>query len=273
VSRSKQRFLETDTDHLVSNLRGEVGEIITSWILLRDIMQQRYSAQSDDIAADLANKQLAALSLLEGKLFDDCVARLVELGEDKVGRLNFFFAARKVQLLTDRVQQFASWLNKNRFKEKRNHDISHKVIPLTWDDNRLIDIPYRLLLKAIALALRLMKQIDRIQLGPAAPFLWREMRKRRYGLTHPAKSTYLLMPYLKLTRRDRKEIILLEEKECRQVWTRLVAMVDGKRRLIPACREWGAIKVNGQLLVFDEYPLISIEDITTRPRGPWDTVV
>ena len=38
MSREKLRIHNTDLDNLVSNLRGEVGEIISSWGLMRDLL-------------------------------------------------------------------------------------------------------------------------------------------------------------------------------------------------------------------------------------------
>jgi hypothetical protein len=35
VNRQKLRVMNTQLDNLISNLRGEVGEIITSWVLMR----------------------------------------------------------------------------------------------------------------------------------------------------------------------------------------------------------------------------------------------
>jgi hypothetical protein len=35
MSKHKLRIHNTQLDNLISNLRGEIGEVITSWILLR----------------------------------------------------------------------------------------------------------------------------------------------------------------------------------------------------------------------------------------------
>ena len=55
MSRLKLRIKNTQLDNLVCNLRGEVGEIITSWVLLRHIMATQRGMFSDDPAKDMAN--------------------------------------------------------------------------------------------------------------------------------------------------------------------------------------------------------------------------
>ena len=64
MSRQKLRIKNTRLDNLISNLRGEVGEIITSWVLLRHMMARESELISDDVAKDLANENLAFVSLL-----------------------------------------------------------------------------------------------------------------------------------------------------------------------------------------------------------------
>jgi len=106
VSRQKLRVKNTQLDNLISNLRGEVGEIITSWVLLRHLMASERQLMSDDFAKDLANENLAFVSMLRTKLADEIVARLSELAEVKTGRLTFHFAATKLGKLDAEVQAF-----------------------------------------------------------------------------------------------------------------------------------------------------------------------
>jgi hypothetical protein len=40
MSRQKLRVKNTQLDNLISNLRGEVGEIVTTWVLLRHMLAQ-----------------------------------------------------------------------------------------------------------------------------------------------------------------------------------------------------------------------------------------
>ena len=79
MSRQKLRVKNTQLDNLVSNLRGEVGEIITSWVLLRHIMGSQRWLFSGDPGKDVANEGLAFVSMLREKLGDEIVPRLSEL--------------------------------------------------------------------------------------------------------------------------------------------------------------------------------------------------
>ena len=149
--------------------------------------------------------------MLTTKLSDELVARLAELAEHKIGRLSFHFAALKIGKLEDRVQAYSAFISRQRFEEKRNYDISHKELPEQWSQHKHIWIRYRTLVKAIAHALRLMKMIDEIVLGPAAKYQWREMRKKRYELTSPpASAMYMLLPHLYLSPAIRQRVIMEE---------------------------------------------------------------
>jgi len=72
--------------------------------------------------------------------------------------------------------------------------------------------------KATAMALRLMKRIDRLALAPSAPFLWRQARKKRYDLSGPPRAMYMLVPYLHLPGHERLKIALQEQQEGKTVW-------------------------------------------------------
>jgi hypothetical protein len=185
VSREKLHVKNTQLDNLISNLRGEVGEIITSWVLLRHMMASMRQLSSDDFGKDLANENLVFVSMLKTKLADEIVARLSELAEVKVGQLTFHFAATKLGKLDDEVRAFRTFITREKFQQKRNLDISHKVLPEKWAEHGPIVIPYRTLLRGVGHALRLMKKIDRIVLGPSAKYVWPEMRKNRYQLMNP----------------------------------------------------------------------------------------
>jgi hypothetical protein len=148
-------------------------------------MEMSSRLASGDPSQDLSNRELSFLRLLETKLQDELVARLSELAEQKVGRLTFYFAAQKLGQCHDGVERFRKHISGRGFHEKRNRDISHKEVPEKWGDHRYLDIPYRAIVRAVALALRLMKRIDGHFLGPSAPYLWREARKRRYDFTCP----------------------------------------------------------------------------------------
>ena len=120
--------------------------------------------------------------------------------------------------LKSSAEAFARFVRQEKLRDKRNRAISHKELPETWSERRYIHIPYLVLLQAIAIAVRLMKRIDRVFLGPAAPYLWREARKRRYLPTAPGKVAYMLLPYLRLSNRDRSTVIDAELREGRGTW-------------------------------------------------------
>ena len=124
MGNDKLKIHRTDKDNLVSNLRAEVGEIIETWILCRNMVIQKQEIQTDDIKADIENQQLTVLTTLSRKLSDEIVARLSELGDNKIGQLTFYFAAIKLKTLHDEVKKFQRHLSSNQFQKKRNWDIS-----------------------------------------------------------------------------------------------------------------------------------------------------
>jgi hypothetical protein len=272
LSRQKLRAKNTQIDNLISNLRGEVGEIVTSWVLLRHIMRNERQLFSDDPASDMANESLAFVSMLRCKLADEIVARLSELAEHKIGRLTFHFAAMKLGRLDDEVRAFSAFIWRQKFQEKRNYDISHKELPERWSQHKNIHIPYRTMLRGVALALRLMKRVDRIVLGPAARYLWHEMRKRRYKLMNPACAAYMVLPHLNLSPEVRQAVILEEMAEGRQVWSDMTTTIDGRHVTVSACCEWGAFLLGGRMIVLDHYPLQALSSVdipgADDPRNP-----
>lgn len=151
---------------------------------------------------DFGNPDLSFLYVLKDKLEDELVARLSELAEEKIGRLNFCFAAEKLGKFHSEAADFSRHVEKNGFRQKRNQDISHKELPEKWEDHRApLHIPYRIILRAIASAVRVMKHIDRQVLGPSSPYLWRETRKRRYKpILSPARVAYMMVPHFHLFR-------------------------------------------------------------------------
>jgi hypothetical protein len=268
MSKQKLRIHKTQLDNLISNLRGEVGEIITSWVLLRHMMAKGRELSSDDIAADMRSESLAFVSMLRTKLADEIVARLSELGETKIGRLTFYFAAQKLKKLDDEVQAFSSFMAREKFQQKRNLDISHKELPEQWAKHGPIVIPYRTLLKGVAHALKLMKTIDGVVLGPAAKYLWREVRKKRYQLMAPASAMYMMVPYMKLSEEIRQRVIMEEMALGRAVWSEMTTTINGQEAKVSVCKEWGAMLLGGQMLVLDQYPLQGLNSINVPPMDP-----
>ncbi len=63
MSHPKLRVINTQLDNLVSNLRGEVGEVITTWTMLRFLMAEERRLSSGDVATDMKNQNLVFISV------------------------------------------------------------------------------------------------------------------------------------------------------------------------------------------------------------------
>jgi hypothetical protein len=208
VSVTKRRIQETDEGNLVGNLRGEVGEAITTWALWRIYRIQELRLQTSDIAADIANVGLRLLGVVVDRLRDDLTARLSELGEAKTGQLTFYFLAQKRPEFSALSETFTRFVVSSGIREKRHRDISHKELPPQWKDHRNRYVYDRVITRGTALALRTMKAIDRRLIGPESPYLWRIMRTRRYEPMNPPSSGYLIMPHIALPVEIRERIWL-----------------------------------------------------------------
>lgn len=230
-------------------------------------MSEASKLRSDDPRQIISNKDLAFLTILADKLQDDLVARLVELGDEKIGRTNFYFAARKLQKLADEASQFAKFVVANNLRRKRNQEIAHREQAERWFEDRPISIPYATLVKATAMALHLMKKIDRAVLGPAAPYLWREGRKKRGDLIAPARAMYLLLPYLRLPDEDRIRIVAAEQAEGKVVWSEIETQVNGKPTRVLVNKEWGLLLLGSRCIPLAQYPLQKLESIQFDDHG------
>jgi hypothetical protein len=193
---SKSTFKITSTDNLISNLRGEIGEIIASWILMRDYMIISKKLSSPDIKEDLDNQELIRIQITIDVFRNDIISRLSELSEKTFGQVNFYFASQKLKILQSEVSEFQKFIKNSKFKDRRNEYISHKKLPPNWEDHRAPHrIPYKTLLRGITISLILMKTIDTHFLGPIAKKQWMILRKKRYNLTSPPSVAYILLPY------------------------------------------------------------------------------
>jgi hypothetical protein len=255
------RVLHTDTDVLVSNLRGEVGEVVTCWILLRHFMGSAQELQSSDPTADLNNRELRLLWLITDKLRNELIARVSELAEKKIGRTNFHFAVEKLGSCKADAAAFSKFVVSNNLQRKRNREISHREQPEKWFDHRDIRVSYRILVNATALTLRLMKRIDRKYLGPAAPFLWRQARKKRYDLGGPPRALYMLVPHMNLSEEDRIRIAMLEQQEGKAIWNEIETSVNGNPARVLVCKEWGLLLLGGRCVALARYPLQNLSAI------------
>jgi hypothetical protein len=268
MASEKLKIARTDAGNLVANLRGEVGEVITTWLLMRHFMGQASRLASGDLEKDVRNRDLLFLNLLADKLRDELIGRLSELAEARVGQLTFYFAAKKLGRFAAEAGAFTDFVVKHRLRDKRNRDVSHKHLPERWSDHRNIEIPYRTLVRAVALGLRLIKRIDRHVLGPAAPYSWRQARKRRYDFISPPRAGYMLVPYLNLSPEDRIQILRQELKEGTEVWAQVPTTINGQPASVLACKKWGIVALGNRLLALEQYPLIELGSITVGPGEP-----
>ena len=213
MGRKSPRIAKTDSDVLLGNLRCEVGEAITTWFILRYLKGEISKLRSNDPREELGNQPLMFLFVLADKLSNELIARLSELGDERIGRTNFYFASRKLQAFAYEVSEFSRFVVAKKFTLKRNQEIAHREQPEQWFEDQPITILYPTLVKGTAMALQLMKKIDRAVLGPAAPFLWHMARKRRGMLMAPTRAIYLLLPHVQLSIEDRMKIAAIEEFE------------------------------------------------------------
>jgi hypothetical protein len=266
MSNWKSKLHNTELTNLVSNLRSEVGDVIFTWVLLSKLAAQASGLRTSDPEKDLENQRLTMLDSLTDKLSDELVARLSELGQKKVGRLNFHFASLKMGFLEQETEAYCRFVEKERFHRKRNQDISHKELPEKWADHRQIYIRYRTIVKAVALASRLMKTIDRRFLGPRSSFLWREMRRRRYNFVMPGEISYMLLPYIWLSPEDRMAIISAEMAEGTAGWKDMEVEINGRKAILRAYGEMGAIQLADRIVLLPEsFVSLSKIDIPVEP--------
>jgi hypothetical protein len=145
----------------------------------------------------MQNKNLQLINLVRDKFKDDIISRLSELSSSKHGRLNFNFAADKFNIQKYEIENFRKYLNEKHIISRRNRNIAHKEMSPTW---KQIDpkpvIRKRILLRAIAWSILIMKQFDKAYYGENYQLLWKVERKRRYDLEMPAAVKYLLLPYI-----------------------------------------------------------------------------
>lgn len=192
-------FDKTNLDLLISNLRGEIGEIIETWTLYRELEIICLSLKTNDFEIDLKNQELLKNEVLKKKLKNDIISSLSELAEKKYGQINFHFACKKLNSFENECKNFENYILKNNIRLQRHEFISHKKSPPTHEEFKTpYRIKYIVILKALAKALILMKMIDSIHLGPHYKALWLETRKRRYDYSMPGKGKYMLLPYLNL---------------------------------------------------------------------------
>jgi hypothetical protein len=265
MSQNKHKLHNTQLDNLISNLRGEVGEIILTWKLFLRLRRNTRYLYSPDIGNDFQNPDIALLEILTEKLEDEIVSRLSELAEQEIGQLTFYFAQRKLEdkidLSTD-VLNYKKFVEKEGLKDKRNQFISHKQLPETWTDHKDIFISIPTIGKCLSLAVKLMIKIDNIFLGPSAIYLWREVLKKKTPPMRPLNTNFMLLPYMYLDQETRGIIIRKEIKAGLPVWEVVKAKVDGVERDVIICKKWAAILMDQHsFMLCDDYPLQELHEI------------
>ncbi|MGD0288871.1 MAG: hypothetical protein ABSC63_04320 [Candidatus Binataceae bacterium] len=268
MSHEKLRIHNTALDNLVSNLRGEVGEIISSWGLMCDLLAQARSRLAEPDVDEFGDPYLNTLHAIRRKLKDEVVARLSELAEPKIGRLTFHFASKKLAKFEAETRAFRQFIQKKRFTEKRNSDISHKELPENWSDHREFNIPHLTIVRGIAMAIRLMKRIDAVAVGPETRFFWRKLRERRYDRTLPPKVQYMLGPLIRLSEQERATVINEEAQQGNSIWEPMETSLDGKPATVPVCKKWAAVILGNQVIFLEQYPLVQLGPIETKTQVP-----
>lgn len=194
----KSNLKNIDLDILISNLRSEVGELIELWTIMRDFYVHSNQLSCGDYLKDFKNPDFLKVNLIKKKIQDDIVSRLSELAHKSFGKVNFYFAIKKMKTLESDFKDFEEFIIMNKFKAKRDEFISHKKQPPSLEYSRAeYRISYYIILKGIAKALILMKKIDRKHIGENSDLQWAKMRHKRYDYSMPAKIAYKLMPYVR----------------------------------------------------------------------------
>jgi len=261
----KFKIHNTELDNLISNLRGEVGEVIITWRLFLQLKRYTKYLYTGNLQDDSRNQDIALLEILVDKLEDEIISRLSELSEDKIGQLTFYFAQRKLEKdidISEDVKEYKNHIEKKKLKEKRNQFISHKQLPEKWTDHKYFFIPVSDIGKCLSLAVMLMIRIDKFILGPSAIYLWREVLKKKTAPLRPLNVNFMLLPHMNLSKEIRGKVILKELEAGLPVWEVVKTKVNGVERDVVVCKKWGAIIMrHGEAMIFDDYPLIELNEI------------
>ena len=78
MGKNKLKIHNTQLDNLISNLRGEVGDIIITWKLLLKLKRNVGYLYTPDFEKDLSNPDIALLEILIDKLEAEIISRLSE---------------------------------------------------------------------------------------------------------------------------------------------------------------------------------------------------
>ena len=219
MSKAKLKRLihNTDLNNLISNLRGEIGEIIFSFQLMNYYGMCAANLQTNNIEHNIRNTQLNLYYLLKDRFKNEIISRLSELSEQRIGQLTFYFVKEKINRFDKHVKRFRRFVTYHKLDKVRNKLISHKELPEKWEGHRKLymHISDETINRGVKRAVRLMKKIDRDYLGPRAPYLWKASKNKllKDGWKFMPKNHYMLLPYMRLSEKEYMEIIKLEENE------------------------------------------------------------
>lgn len=192
------KLSQTEPDKLISHLRSEVGEIIQSWVIFNIYGFKIREIQTKDLNKDFNDPNIQLLHLVQSKFREDIILRLSELSSTNYNTVNFNYAADKFKIQKTEVKKFRDYLERNHLIFSRNMNIAHKVMSPRWDqlDPSPI-IKRRVLTRATAWAVKIMKRFDKEQYGEDYLRIWRLERNRRYEFDMPANVKYMLLPLIR----------------------------------------------------------------------------
>jgi hypothetical protein len=183
---------------LISHLRGEVGEIIQSWVILQIYNYKSTELQTEDLLKDMKNENLTLLNIVRSKFRDDIISRLSELSSTTHGRVNFNFASDKFKIQKQEIRDFREFLNKNNLIFRRNKNISHKQISPKWNQrDPSPHIPNKVITRAVAWAMVIMKKFDKEYYGNDYRRFWLIEREKRYKIELAGRAKYMLLPHIR----------------------------------------------------------------------------
>ena len=81
MSKAQHKLNSTETDNLISNLHGEVGDILLTWLILIKIIRNANRLRKGDLLQDFQDPGLVLLEILIDKVMINDESRLFEAVE------------------------------------------------------------------------------------------------------------------------------------------------------------------------------------------------
>ena len=190
----------TDLTLLLSNLRGEIGRIIETWIFYKDYKNIVSHLSTDNFETDFQNKERNKFIQIKKRFEDDIISGLSELAHKSYGKVNFYFATQKITNFKSEYCEFQKFLDENKIIARRNEYISHKKMPNIKQTSKAeYHIKYSVIIRAIAKAIVLMKMIDLEIYGDISKLQWKKVRKLRYEFNVPLEVNHKLLTFIRKT--------------------------------------------------------------------------